>query len=32
MASKLVYAASEVTLADDYGMPEMALAVGPPKC
>ena len=32
MASKLVYAASEVTLADHDGMPEMALAVGHPKC
>ena len=31
MASELVYAASEVTLADDHGMPEMALAVGPPS-
>ena len=29
MASKLVYAASEVTLADHDGMPEMALAAGP---
>ena len=32
MASKLAYAASEVTLADHDGIPEMALAVGNPKC
>ena len=32
MASKLAYAASEVTLADHDGIPEMALAVGDPKC
>ena len=31
MASKLVYAASETTLADHDGMPELALAVGDPK-
>ena len=32
MASKLVYAASEATLPDHAGMPEIALAVGDPKC
>ena len=32
MADKLVYAASGATLPDHDGMPEMALAVGDPKC
>jgi hypothetical protein len=32
MANKLVYAASEATLPDPVGMPEMPLAVGDPKC
>ena len=32
MASKLVYTASEATLPDYDGMPEIALAVGDPKC
>ena len=32
MASKLVYAASETTLTDPVGMPEIALAVSDPKC
>ena len=32
MANKLVYAASETVLSDPAGMPEMALAVGDPKC
>ena len=32
MASKLVYAAFEATLPDHAGMPEIALAVGDPKC
>ena len=32
MASKLVYAASETTLTDPVGMPQIALAVSDPKC
>ena len=32
MANKLVYAASEATLPDPAGLPEMALAAGDPKC
>ena len=32
MADKLVYAASEATLPDHDGMPEIAMAVGDPKC
>ena len=32
MANKLVYAASETTLTDPVGMPEMPLTVGDPKC
>ena len=32
MASKLVYAASEATLPDHDGMPEVELDVGDPKC
>ena len=32
MANKLVYAASEATLPDPAGMPEMALTAGDPKC
>ena len=32
MASKLVYAASETTLTDPVGMPEIALTMSDPKC
>ena len=32
MANKLVYAASEATLSDRAGMPEMALVASDPKC
>ncbi len=32
MANNLVYAASEAALPDPGGMPEIALAVGDPKC
>ena len=32
MASKLVYAASEITLTDPVEMPEIALTIGDPKC
>ena len=32
MADKLVYAASEATLPDHDRMPEIAMAVGDPKC
>ena len=32
MANKLVYAASEATLQDPAGLPEMALAAGGPTC
>lgn len=32
MADKLVYAASEATLPELSGLPEMALSTGDPKC
>ncbi len=32
MANKLVYAASEATLPDPAGLPEIALAAADPKC